>query len=154
MPIVVAEHDLIRRTGRTSRIFGPFSRLPFPAAPDTPMCRRSSRTRKPTRPDFAARTVPRFSEARPDKRALGALLAVFTGHHTMHGGDTGVPESRFILSHFLSDDSPKQTYVACIARFPTSTRQTRRTPDGRPSYLLSRDRYPIPDYRNASLMSS
>ena len=55
-----------------------------------------------------------------------------------------VPESRFILSHFLSDDSPKQTYVACIARFPASTRQTRRTPDGRPSYLLSRDRYPIP----------
>ena len=92
--------------------------------------------------------------ARPDKRALGALLAVFTGHHTVHGGDTGVPESRFILSHFLSDDSPKQTYVACIARFPTSTRQTRRTPDGRPSYLLSRDRYPIPGYRNASLMSS
>ena len=92
--------------------------------------------------------------ARPDKRALGALLAAFTGHHTMHGGDTGVPESRFILSHFLSDDSPKQTYVACIVRFPASTRQTRRTPDGRPSYLLSRDRYPIPDYRNASLMSS
>ena len=92
--------------------------------------------------------------ARPDKRALGALLAAFTGHHTMHGGDTGVPESRFILSHFLSDDSPKQTYVACIARFPTSTRQTRRTPHGRPSYLLSRDRYPIPGYRNASLMSS
>ena len=92
--------------------------------------------------------------ARPDKRALGALVAAFTGHHTMHGGDTGVPESRFILSHFLSDDSPKQTYVACIARFPTSTRQTRRTPDGRPSYLLSRDRYPIPGYRNASLMSS
>lgn len=92
--------------------------------------------------------------ARPDKRALEALLAAFTGHHAMHGGDTGVPESRFILSHFLSDDSPKQTYVACIARFPTSIRQTRRTPDGRPSYLLSRDRYPIPGYRNASLMSS
>ena len=36
MPIVVAEHDLIRRTGRTSRIFGPFSRLPFSAAPDSP----------------------------------------------------------------------------------------------------------------------
>lgn len=70
--------------------------------------------------------------ARPDKRALGALLAVFTGHHTVHGGDTGVPESRFILSHFLSDDSPKQTYVAVSRGF-------RRAPgkqEGRPTDVL------------------
>lgn len=36
MPIVVAEHDLTRRTGRTPQIFGPFFRLPFSAAPDSP----------------------------------------------------------------------------------------------------------------------
>lgn len=70
--------------------------------------------------------------ARPDKRALGALLAVFTGHHTVHGGDTGVPESRFILSHFYRTTAQNK-HMSPVSR---GFRRAPGKQEGRPTDVL------------------
>ena len=91
--------------------------------------------------------------ARPDKRALEALLAAFTGHHAMHGG-YGSPRKPIYPIPFFIGRQPKtnicRLYRAVSDEHPANKKDARRT-----SVLLTLAR-PLPDpgHRNASLMSS
>lgn len=143
MPIVVAEHDLIRRTGRTPRIFGPFSRLPFSAAPDSPHVPPQFSNPKTDTTRFAARTVPRFSEGPTRQASLRSIFGRIYRSSYHARGRYGSPRKPIYPIPFFIGRQPKtnicRLYRAVSGERPANKKDARRT-----SFLLTIAR-PLPD---------
>lgn len=115
----------------------------FPPHPTAPMCRRSSRTRKPTRPDFAARTVPRFSEGPTRQASLRSIIGCIYRSSYHARGRYGSPRKPIYPIPFFIGQQPKtnicRLYRAVSDEHPANKKDARRT-----SFLLTLAR-PLPD---------
>ena len=115
----------------------------FPPHPTAPMCRRSSRTRKPTRHDFAARTVPRFSEGPTRQASLRSIIGCIYRSSYHARGRYGSPRKPIYPIPFFIGRQPKtnicRLYRAVSGEHPANKKDARRT-----SFLLTLAR-PLPD---------
>ena len=115
----------------------------FPPHPTAPMCRRSSRTRKPTRPNFAARTFPRFSEGPTRQASLRSIIGCIYRSSYRARGRYGSPRKPIYPIPFFIGRQPKtnicRLYRAVSDEHPANKKDARRT-----SFLLTLAR-PLPD---------
>lgn len=133
MPIVVAEHDLIRRTGRTPRIFGPFSRLPFSAAPDSPHVPPQFSNPKTDTTRFAARTVPRFSEGPTRQASLRSIFGRIYRSSYHARGRYGSPRKPIYPIPFFYRTTAQNKHMSPVSR---GFRRAPGKQEGRPTDVL------------------
>ena len=115
----------------------------FPPHPTTPMCRRSSRTRKPTRPDFAARTVPRFSEGPTRQASLRSIIGCIYRSSYHARGRYGSPRKPIYPIPFFIGRQP-QTNICRLYRAVSDEHPANKKDAPRTSFLLTLAR-PLPD---------